>query len=183
MHSYYDTIVFSYFFYNPNAKNKYSPIQSSDISPIISFFSIEEFLHVNLRNRDSGFGQSRKYYELWEDLELLRPFFEVFNVEMTVIDEVFKRMMSRIINYAQTSGLDYNLLYQNHNIPEMMDIVHLVTADVAGAVTFITADKKFEFFEPIQDLPLKNVTEIIILDRADFDPKKEHRVYLHHAPA
>lgn len=179
---YYDTIVFSYFFYNPKVKNRFSPIDNAQITPAISFFSIEEFLHTNFKLNASNWGNPKKYYELWEELELFRPFFETINdIKMEDLNTNFSKMISRIINHANQKGLDYNTLYSEHRIPEMMDIVHLIIADMAGASFFITADGKFAFFEDITDLPLKNVTEVIILDRNNFE-EKERKVYLNHSP-
>ncbi|MDE1825573.1 MAG: hypothetical protein KGH77_04400 [Candidatus Micrarchaeota archaeon] len=177
---YYDTIAFSYFFYNPNEKHRYSPISSSEVIPDISFFSIEEFLHANLNYNASNWENPKTYYQLWEDLENFKSYFDLIeDIQMKEINTVFSRVVSRIINYATEKKLDYNKLYTERKIPEMMDIVHLIVADIAGAHTFITADGKFDFLGGIEDLPLKSVGQIIILDRADF--QKEHRVTIHHA--
>lgn len=177
---YYDTIAFSYFFYNPNVKHRYSPISSSEVIPAISFFSIEEFLHANLNRNASNWNNPKTYYQLWEDLEMFKSYFDIIEeIKMKDINTSFSRVVSRIINYANEKRLDYNTLYTERKIPEMMDIVHLIVADLAGAHTFITADGKFDFFQDIENLPLRTISQIIILDRKDFE--KEHGVTIHHS--
>lgn len=144
------------------------------------FFSIEEFLHANLSSNASNWNNPKTYYQLWEELEIFKSYFDLIeDIQMKDINTIFSRVISRIINYATEKKLDYNALYTQRKIPEMMDIVHLIVADMAGAHTFITADEKFDFFKDIDNFPLKSVSQIVILDRKDF--QKERRIIIHHA--
>ena len=134
-----------------------------------------------MKNGATNWNNPKVYYKLWQDLETFRVYFDLItDIPLKEIDANFSRLLSRIINYAKETNLDYDDLYRTRKIPEMMDLVHLAVADMAGAIFFITADVKFDFIGEIPELPFKNLSVIIVLDRTN-DFKEKKRICIQHA--
>ena len=181
MSYYYDTIVFSYFYFVRNQEDDYYPIkilqkQKQDL--YTSLFVVEEFFHTNIKdgswkqylgnNTDIPM-QKINVTDLIEDFLEYKTIFKTGELDLKNIESKFYALLDELKKKFDLPK-DYEK-GKGGKVPKIMDLFHLIAADEFGCSYFLTADPEFVNLEKVSLRGiLKNLNKIVILNNVKDAP-------------